>query len=376
MQIKPFRVVYPQPQRIPFPDAYCAEAKNRFLDYQREQLLAQAPEKALYVYQIEEGHRRHTGLVALNAVGDFLSEKIKKHEKTLSAREKQHTELLLNWQAMLKPVLLTYPSVPEIAGWLQAFTQANQPFLELHFKDDHQTHRVWQATAPTDVQHLQTLFARHVNGVYIADGHHRSTTMALLHEHHQHRYPQLDFDHLFCAFFATDQLDILDYNRVVEGLNGHSPAVFLEKLARVFVLERIENPRKPRRKFELKMFFQEQWYRLHWKPEVLSAVRPEAHALPVLLDVSLLNELVLHELLGIGDVRTNARINYVEGTKGLKGVRKAVRAGAARVGFVLHPVRFDDMMHIADAGESLPPKSTFFAPRLKSGVLVQLLGKE
>ena len=375
MQIKPFRVMYPQPSRIPSPDAYCAEAKNRFLDYRRDQLLTQAPENALYIYQIEDGHRRHTGLVALNAVGDFLSEKIKKHEKTLSAREKQHTELLLEWQAMLKPVLLTYPSVPDIAARLQALTQASQPFLELHFKDDGQTHRVWKAVAPADIQYFQDLFARQVSGVYIADGHHRSTTMALLHQHQQRRYPELDFGHLFCAFFATDQLDILDYNRVVEGLNGNSPAAFLEKLTRFFILEPIENPRKPRRKFELKMFFQEQWYRLHWKPDLLRAIQPGAQALPVLLDVSLLNEWVLHELLGIDDVRTDARINYVEGTKGLKGVRKAVRAGTERVGFVLHPVSFADMMQIADAGESLPPKSTFFAPRLKSGVLVQLLGE-
>jgi uncharacterized protein (DUF1015 family) len=372
MHIKPFRATYPKLDRIPSNDLFCSEAKNAFPDYLRQGWLTETGEDALYIIQIEDAHRRHTGLIALNHVRDFLAGKVKKHEKTLSEREQHQMQLFLRWGAILKPVLLTYPPVPEINAWLQDFTQHNAPLFEMYFPNDDQTHRVWMAPGVADWHYLQELFTRHVPGVYIADGHHRISTLALLHKQLKKEHANLDFDHLFCAFFSTDQLDIQDYNRVVDGLNGLRPKAFLTKIAALFDIEPIENPRKPRKKYELKMLFREQWYRLHWKPEVLSAAAANH---PVLLDVNLLNELVLHRLLGIGDIRTDERILYIEGSKGLKGIRKTVRAGHDRVGFALHPVSFSDMMRIADAGESLPPKSTFFAPRLKSGLLVKMLEK-
>lgn len=370
MHIRPFRATYPKLECIGSPDQYCSEAKNAYPDYQQKEWLTDSAQNALYVYQIEDDHRRHTGLVALNDVGDFFAGKVKKHEKTLSEREQHQMELLLRWGAVLKPVLLTYPPVAPISAWLQEFTRRQEPMLEVHFDDDEQTHRIWMASDPADWHYLQELFLRHVPGVYIADGHHRTSTLAMLHQQLKHDYPALDFDHLFCAFFSTDQLDILDYNRVVDGLNGLTPDVFLQEMEDFFDITPIDNPRKPRKKFELKMFLREHWYRLHWKDEVLEHA---AKRHPVLLDVSLLNEIVLHRLLGIGDIRTDARILYVEGSKGLKGIRKSTRAGRDRVGFALHPVSFGDMMRMADMGESLPPKSTFFSPRLKSGILVKKL---
>lgn len=372
MHIKPFRVSYPKFESIPSPERFCAEAKNAFPDYLRNGWLTQTGQNALYILQIEDAHRRHTGLIALNQVQDFLTGKVKQHEKTLSEREQHQMELFLRWGAILKPVLLTYPPVPEISAWLTDFTQNNPPLFEVYFADEAQTHRVWMAPDASDWHYLQELFTRHVPGVYIADGHHRTTTLVLLHKKLKHEHPNLDFDHLFCAFFSTDQLDILDYNRVVDSLNGLSPASFLTKMEPLFDMEPIENPRKPRKKYEIKMLLGEQWYRLHWKTTVLSAAAAQH---PVLLDVNLLNELVLHRLLGIEDIRNDERIIYVEGSKGLKGIRKAVRGGHERVGFALHPVSINDMMRMADAGESLPPKSTWFAPRLKSGILVKMLEK-
>jgi len=376
MHIKPFRATYPIFERIPSPDAFCSDAKNAFLDYQRNRLLAQADQEAVFVYQIEDAHRRrHTGLIAANDVRDFLAGKVKKHEKTLSEREQKQKDLLLRWGAVLKPVLLTFPPVAELNAWMQAVIAANAPLFETHFDADGQTHRAWMVAAPDAIQHLQDLFVRHVPSVYIADGHHRTSTLALLHETLKPEYPELDFDYLFCAFFATDQLDILDYNRVVHGLNNLRPEQFFAHLSKVCNIEYIEHPRKPRRKYELKLFFRENWYRLEWRPEVLNAFHPSPRTLPVLLDVSLLNELVLHNILGIKDVRTDTRITYIEGTKGLQGIRKAVRNHSDRLGFALHPVSFEDMMRIADAGKILPPKSTYFEPRMKTATLIKSLKK-
>ncbi|MEQ1747135.1 MAG: DUF1015 family protein [Saprospiraceae bacterium] len=376
MHIKPFRAIYPIFDRIPSPDTFCSEAKNAFLDYQRNRLLTQTDSEAIFIYQIEDAHRSHIGLVAVNDVRDFFLGKVKKHEKTLSERENKQKDLLLRWGAVLKPVLLTFPPVAQINAWMRDHATASTLLFETRFVADGQTHRAWAVDDPDAIRHLQALFEQHVPSVYIADGHHRTSTLALLHEQLKPEYPELDFDNLFSAYFATDQLDILDYNRVVEGLNRLSPEQFFGRLAKVFSIQHVEHPRKPRRKFEIKMLFREHWYRLHWRPELLNSFRPTKQSLPVLLDVTLLNELVLHDILGIQDLRTDTRVTYVEGNKGLQGIRKAVRNAPDRTGFVLYPVSFDDMMCIADAGKILPPKSTYFEPRMKTGTLIKSLGKE
>ena len=230
---------------------------------------------------------------------------------------------------------------------------------------------MWPVTEQTDITLLQDLFATHVQRTYIADGHHRTTTMALLHERLREKSPEYDFDHLFCIFLGADELDILDYNRVVEGLKHLSPTQFVVKMSKIFDLEPLETPRRPLHKHELIMYVRKEWYSLHWKKEVLDSHPGER----VLLDASLLNEQVLDAILGIRDVRTDTRINYVEGSRGIEGVQKAVGASRNRIGFILFPVSFDDLMQMANANESLPPKSTYFEPRIRTGMMVRLLKK-
>jgi uncharacterized protein (DUF1015 family) len=246
MHIKPFLATYPRFDRIPAsPDVYCAQAKHAFLEYQHNQWLAQTGQPAIYIYLIEAHHRRHTGLVALNDVQDFFVGKVKKHEKTLSEREQHQKELLLRWGAVLKPILLTFAPVQELKTWMEAFIQAHTPLFTVHFKKDGQTHQLWAVEDDTEIRFLQDLFVRQVPGVYIADGHHRTSTLALLHQHLKGEYPHLDFDYLFCAYFATDQLDILDYNRVVEGLNGLSPEQLFGRLSRFLKLNTWNTPASP-----------------------------------------------------------------------------------------------------------------------------------
>ncbi|MFN0036629.1 MAG: DUF1015 family protein [Saprospiraceae bacterium] len=370
MKIKPLRACYPNFEKVESPDAFCDEAKNLYRSYSEQGFFKRVPLPAFFIYQIQSPTGEHTGLVALNEVEDFFAGKVKKHEATLSEREKQQMELFLRWDAILKPVLLTYPPVQGISDWLSAFSKKNKPLFSTKFKQGKVFHRVWAVTDEQGIGELQNLFAQNVKSTYIADGHHRTTTMAMLHEQRD-QYPAFDFDHLFCAFFATDQLDILDYNRAVEMPKSMSAAQFVAQLSKVFDLEILESPRRPTAKHELVMCLHKEWYALHWRPELLRGL-DEQNAL---LDASLLNELVLGNILHISDVRTDTRVAYIDGSKGLEGLRKS--AGSRnRVGFALYPVHFSDMMFLADAGEILPPKSTYFEPRLKSGMLVQLLKRE
>jgi uncharacterized protein (DUF1015 family) len=367
MKIKPFQVAFPDFSVIDDPDRYCTSVKYEFNTHKTAGLYRKTPKKALYIYQIEHGGRKHTGVVALNDVEDFFAGKVKKHENTLGEKERLHMNLTLEWKAVLKPVLLTYPAVPAISEWLQNYTRHHHTIFNTRFGKRGHVHRVWQIAQPGDIEALQTLFSGRVPESYIADGHHRTTTMALLHER-KAQYPELDVDHLFCAFFADDQLDILDYNRAVSALrNDRSPLHFLAELSKVFEIEPLPEARKPEKNHELTLFLGKEWFRLQWRPEILAQYAGQ----DVLFDATLLNERVLRDILNIQDVRTDTRIEYVDGSKGLRGIEKA--CSRLEVGFVLFPVTFDNLIRVADSGGSLPPKSTYFEPRLKSGVLVHLL---
>ena len=370
MKIKPLLARYADFDKIESSDLFCDEAKNLYETYVQEDLYKKLPQPAFFIYQIQSVTGVHTGLVALNEVEDFFDGKVKKHEATLSEREKQQMDLFLRWEAILKPVLLTYPTVPDISAWLDAYVQQNKPLFVAKFKQGRVLHRIWSVTREQEIGELQDLFTKNVKSTYIADGHHRTTTIAMLHELRD-QYPDFDFDHLFCAFFATDQLDILDYNRVADIPKGMSAAQLMARLSKVFNIEILDSRRRPVDKHEIVMCLRKEWYSMHWRPEILNGL-DEQNAL---LDASLLNERVLGNILGIQDVRHDTRVSYVDGGKGLEGLRKAANS-RNKVGFALFPVHFADMMDLADAGEILPPKSTYFEPRLKSGVLVQLLKKE
>jgi uncharacterized protein (DUF1015 family) len=370
MRILPFQAIYPNFDFIASPDSFCEDAKDSFREFQRNGFFEKAPQDALYVYQIETPQRKHTGLVCLNDVQDFFDGKVKKHEKTLSEKEQQQMQLFLRWNAILKPVLLTYPAVPEINQLLETYVSQRAPLYVTHFEKDGQVHRVWTITEGSEVAHLQQLFAKHIASTYIADGHHRTTTVALLHERLKAKNAEFDFDSLFCAFFGGDQLDILDYNRVVEGLKEVSITQFIVKMSKLCDLDVLEAPRRPAHKHEVLMYVHKEWYSLRWKESILQKYAAEQ----VTLDATLLNELVLSQILDIRDVRTDTRITYVEGSKGIEGVRRVTDENSPnRIGFALYPVDFDDMLRMADAGESLPPKSTYFEPRLRSGMLVKSL---
>ncbi len=371
MNIHPFKTLYPQQSMIVSMDKFCEEAKEAYNHYKEAGLLDRYQASALYILQIETTRRKHTGLVCLNDVGDFFSGKVKKHEKTLSEREQHQIDLLLRWDAVLKPVLLTYPEVEAIETWMSAYTHAHRPFLITRFEKEHQTHRVWAVTQATDIQTLQALFAQNIKSTYIADGHHRTSTLATLHDQFSAQYPEHDFDHLFCAFFASSQLDILDYNRVIEGVKQKGALQLMVHLSHYFEINSLAEARRPNEKHEMVLYLRKGWFSLRLKPEVLQQYKEQA----VVLDATLLNELVLESFFHITDIRTDKRIIYVEGSKGFKGILKNAGSGNDRAGFMLYPVDVQDMMRLADLGESLPPKSTYFSPRLRSGLLVQELRK-
>ncbi len=368
MHILPFKALYPNMELIPSPDYFFATVREEFPEYHESGFFHQCEAESLYIYQIHTARRDYLGLVACVDLRDYREGAIKKHEQTLADQEQKQMQLALRRKAGVKPVLLTYPDKPDIRQWIQQHTEYRAPMLEVHFDDDGQHHRIWAVNAQDDIEAILKLFLDQVPVTYIADGHHRIATTALMHEKLESPLEQGHYGVLISAFFSASELEIFDFNRVVEALTDISPARFMVRLSAIFEIECLSRPEKPSCKHELTMFLQKEWYRLRWKPHVLDACGAGVAA----LDAALLNELVLKDILGIEDVRNDLRVEYVEGPKGLEGLHKKAMKSEHTAAFCLYPIQIGDLFALADAEQMLPPKSTWFEPRMKNGMLVQL----
>ncbi len=366
MTIKPFQAVYPNLDYVASSDAFFGTVKYDYSEYMKSGFFHKFPKEGLYIYQIEQNGKKYTGIIGGASIQDFYDGKIKKHENTLAIKEQQQIHLLISRGATVKPVLLIYPGVSEIDQFLKDYISKNDVFFSTVFEAENSKHSFWQICGKDDIEKVQDLFERKISVTYIADGHHRTTTAALMHERAEQKKAPNDFDKLLSVFFSVDQLDVHDYNRVIEGYNDLSLTRLIVALSGIFEIEIQETPEKPKAKHELTMVIGKEFFKLRWKKEILEKHKGNGP----LLDASLLDDLVLKNVLGIKDSRTDDRMKYVEGTKGLKGIKKAMKGNEELIAFALYPVAVEELMEIADNGKTMPPKSTWFEPRIKNGLIV------
>ncbi len=365
MQLLPFRATFPKLDQIQVPEQFFGTVKQKYHKYYEDGFFKELKKPAMFVYRISGSGRSYTGVVSGVHLMDCLNDKIRKHEHTLADKEQKQLQLLIKRKAAVKPVLLAHQPVPQLKGWLDQFVRRRAPFLSVALQSGTELHQVWEIQAPAQIQDLQVLFAQHIPYAYIADGHHRTSTALRLYD--QMEQEEGPYASLFAAFFPVHDIEILDFNRVISSLNGHMPAQFMARLSQVFEIEPLPKPAKPARKFEVTMCLRQEWYRLRWKERVLLEYADE----PIILDAMLLNHKVMSKLLGIENVRNDGRVNYIEGPKGIQGVLQQVSKAADGVAFCLYPVQMEEVMKAADIGQVLPPKSTWFEPRMKNGLLVQ-----
>lgn len=365
MKIHPFQAIYPRQEFISSSDSFFGTVKKDYTEFKSSGFFHKAAQEGIYIYEIKGEARSYFGVISTSDIQDYKDGKILKHENTLPSSEQTQLQLFFKRKASVKPVLLTYPGVNSIDKWIQNFSKNNKPFLEVTFETDEKTHRFWEISDGSKISELQKLFDKHIPFAYIADGHHRTSTAALIHD----KTKKKDGDryrHFMTAYFSFKNLEIYDFNRITVGLNDNEPEVFIAKLSKVFSIKVVKKPVRPKSKFEIVLFFKKNWYRLKWKKKVINKYKNE----PAILDANLLNDKVLNEILGIEDSRTDKRINYVEGLKGMDYFTKMVSENPQSAGFLLHPVQWEDFLAIADAHHIMPPKSTWFEPRMKNGVLV------
>lgn len=347
------------PGTDPYSAAVYARARENLAALQRDGVLGRETEPCLYVYQQQMGAHVQRGLVAGCHVDDYDAGLIKKHEKTRQDKEDDRTRLIDTLSADTGPVFLTYRDTPAVTALVDAKTQ-EAPRHDF--------------TAPDGVRHTVWRIAGGaawvgafggVPATYIADGHHRAASAARVARLRRERNPQHtgaeDYNWFLCVLFPASELKILPYNRTVASLNGHSPEEFLAQVKATFGL--VENaPPAPAAVGQVSMYLGGKWYGLH--------CTAAADADPVArLDVSVLQDKLLAPVLGIEDVRTSKRIDFVGGIRGTAELVKRVDAEGG-VAFSLYPVTLDQLMDIADAGQIMPPKSTWFEPKLRSGLFI------
>jgi uncharacterized protein (DUF1015 family) len=366
MQIFPFRALYPNMDFLTDPASFFGTVKQDFRDYYESGFFLQSEEEAVYVYRLKGETRNYMGIVACTDIEDFLQGRIKKHELTLVPKVQKQIELILRRQAAVKPVMLAYPQQPEIAAWIQEQMDRRKPFFNLRIKEEDTRHTFWKVTEPEALQYIRRRFLQDVPKTYIADGHHRTEATAHMYRLSRRKKMDKPYHRLLAAFFQEDQLDIQDFNRLVVRPDGFSESYFMARIAQLTDIQILDRARKPDKKYEVLMGLNGEWYMLRWKSWVL-----EQHAgMPALLDSFLLNRYVLEDLLDIQDVQNDERVSYVEGPKGFEGLFNKVNKLDDPISFCLYPVYMEEMFSLARADKTLPPKSTWFEPRMKNGLMV------
>jgi len=344
----------------PYSPAVYAKARENFDRMVAEGTLVREPRGQIYLYRQTMGAHSQTGLVAVCHIDDYENDIIRKHEKTRQAKEDDRTRLISTLAANTGPVFLTYRGLPDIDAIVAADTSLPPAFDFV--APDGIRHTAWRATDPDAL-------AAHFSAVplaYVADGHHRSASAARVGRERRlanpHHSGLEDYNWFLCVLFPADQLQILPYNRVVADLAGKSPAGFLDAVRARF--EATDSaPARPAAPGHVSMFLDGKWHGL--------ALRAPEGADPVSrLDVSLLQDGLLEPLLGIADPRTDERIDFVGGIRGTSELEDRVRSGRAAVAFSMYPVTVDQLIDIADAGQIMPPKSTWFEPKLRSGLFI------
>jgi uncharacterized protein (DUF1015 family) len=349
------------------------KAKENFEKFRKEGYLVPDDDEYLYVYAQTMNGKTQYGLVACASVDDYLNDVIKKHELTRKDKEEDRMKHVRVTNANMEPVFFTYRKVDEIDEIINSVVKNQDPEYDFTAEDG-VGHHFWVIKDQDKIKRLIELFEQ-IPNTYVADGHHRTAAAALVGAEKRRNNPNHrgdeEYNYFMAVHFPDDQLTIIDYNRVVKDLNGLTKEEFLKKLEQHFdVTEVGENEYKPSKLHEFSMYLDGKWYKMNAKSHTYDDNHPING-----LDVTVLSNYVLDKILGIKDLRTDKRIDFVGGIRGLGELKRRVDSGEMKVAFALYPVTMKQLMDIADAGMIMPPKTTWFEPKLRSGLAVHLLDK-
>lgn len=345
-----------------------SKAKENLDAFLQRDVLFQESKACYYIYELVMHGRAQTGLVCCSAIKDYEKGLIKKHEFTRPEKELDRINHIKTTGAQTGNVFLAYRAVAQVDALIQQWKDEKSPVYDFVAEDEIQ-HRIWVVNDDHTIATITELFKTSVPASYIADGHHRAASAAKVHAALGDE-STLESRFFLTTLFPSNQLAIMDYNRLVTDLNGMDEAAFLEKIKSEFEVTLEGNkPFKPAEPHQFGMYLSGNWYKLQSKPGTYTN-DPTG-----VLDVTILQNNILHKVLGIDDPRTNKRIDFVGGIRGLEALSARVNSGEMKVAFSLFPVSMDQLFDISDAGNVMPPKSTWFEPKLRDGLLTHLINK-
>ena len=366
------RVIKPELELPDDIDPYGANVYNQGLEnlnfLRSEQIIEKDATPSFYIYRLTMDGREQTGIVGCCHYQEYFDGHIKKHELTRTAKENDRVRHVETQNANAEPVFFSYRGLNSIN---QVITNATQSDPVYDFTaDDGIRHELWVINDESSISRIENDF-KSVPDLYVADGHHRTAAAARVGQQKKENNPNHDgteeYNFFMAVLFSDDQLKIFDYNRVVQELNGMSTDQFKDQLQLIFEISELESAQSPSKKGVFSMYLDKKWYSLAPK-EVISSDNPKEN-----LDVTLLSEKVLDPILGILDLRKDTRIDFVGGIRGLGELERRVDSGEMAVAFALFPVSMAELLAIADAGEIMPPKTTWFEPKLRSGLFIHEL---
>lgn len=352
--------------------------------WMKEGSLQQEAEPCYYIYELERQGRVQTGIAACVSVDDYLNGVIRRHENTRSDKEEDRTRHVRACEAQTGPVFLAYRAAKAVTSVTERCRR--EACLYDFASSDGISHRVWRIGRKEDIRAVHEAFEK-VERLYIADGHHRCASAVRVAQECRRRCPDYTgeepFNFILSVLFPDDQLTILEYNRVIRDLNGLTPQEFLRKIEEIFEITPEEGPYRPERKGRFGLYLQKKWYRLVRKPEIGEQYGKAGTAGDSLrkpdpvreLDVAVLQRMILEPVLGITDPRTDERIDFVGGIRGVKELERRCEQDCAAA-FSLYPTSIGELFSVADAGLLMPPKSTWFEPKLRSGLFIHSLKDE
>ena len=355
-----------------YDEAVYQKAKENFQLFQDKGWLVQDEKDSLYIYAQTMNGKTQYGLVGAASVEDYMNNVIKKHELTRPDKEEDRMKHVRVNNANIEPVFFAYPAVDEIDQIVADVVNNNKPIYDFVAPDDGFGHHFWRIEDTQTIDRLIRLFDA-IPSTYVADGHHRTAAAALVGNEKKAMNPnhtgEEEYNYFLAVHFPDNQLTIIDYNRVVKDLNGMTTEEFLNKVKKSFVVtSNGKEIYKPSALHEFSMYLDHRWYKLVAKEGTYNDNDPIDT-----LDVTVLSKYVLASLLDITDLRRSKRIDFVGGIRGLEELQKRVDSGEMAVAFALYPVSMKQLIDIADSGQIMPPKTTWFEPKLRSGLVIHKL---
>ncbi|MFM2207768.1 MAG: hypothetical protein RL213_1743 [Bacteroidota bacterium] len=353
-----------------YSDQIYGKGRSNFLEMFEKGIFTQDKKDCYYIYSQTMNGRHQYGIVGAASVEDYLNDIIKKHELTRPDKEEDRKKHVRVSRLNYEPVFFAYPHVDALDAIVERIV-AGKPVYDFT-ADDGIGHRFWVVDADNDISSIRSLFEK-VPAVYVADGHHRTAAAALVGDEFRKNNPKHDgseeYNYFLAVHFPDNQLSIMDYNRVVKDLNGLTPEQFLEKLKESFDVEKIGAlAHRPSKLHEFSLYMAGDWYKLNAKEGTYDDKDPIG-----VLDVTVLSKQILEPLLGIADLRTDKRIEFVGGLRGLGELERRVNSGEMKAAFALYPVTMKQLIDISDSGKIMPPKTTWFEPKLRSGLVLHAL---